>query len=100
MPDPVKSARKFLSPFSLSLTDALWLLLLYACTALTCLAQNVAAISPTSSAEVTITGLEKHMCTAWARKDVATVRQFLAEDFMLVAGASVSDREDTFLFLK
>ena len=100
MPDPVRSARKFLSPFDRSLTDALCLLVLYVCTALTCVGQNVAASSAENFAEARITALEKQMCAAWSRKDVAAVRQLLAEDFMLVAGASVSDREDALLFLQ
>jgi hypothetical protein len=68
--------------------------------ALTCLAQNPTAISPANSAEATITGLEKQMCAAWGRKDVAAVRQLMAEDFVLVAGASVSDRDDALQFLQ
>ena len=100
MSDRVKLARKFLSPFYLSLMAALYLLVIYACMALTCLAQNPTAISPANSAEATITGLEKQMCAAWGRKDVAAVRQLMAEDFVLVAGASVSDRDDALQFLQ
>jgi len=68
---------------------------------LTCTAQNVASPSGQApSAEATITGYEKQLSTAWSRRDIDAVRHLLTDEFMLVSGASLSDRDDVLLFLQ
>ena len=64
-----------------------------------CLAQKASSAAAVST-EATVTDLEKQMCIAWGRKDVTALRRLLAEDFVLVAGASVSGRDDALQFLQ
>jgi carboxyl-terminal processing protease len=94
MADHADSSRNFSAPICL-----LFIVSLYLHVALTCLAQN-ASPAPVVSAEAAITDLEKQTCVAWARRDVAALRQLLAEDFMLVVGARVSERDDALQFIQ